>query len=478
MSKPTISKLSTFALTLLITSAIDSIRNLPATALFGTSLIFFFIFAAIVFLLPTALVSAELSANIEEGGIYEWSRRAFGERFGFLAVWLQWTSNIVYFPTILSFIAGTACYLLDPALAQNKIYLVTVILGSFWILTLLNLKGIRLSARFTGLCTIIGLIIPMLLIISLFVVWLVMGHPVQLHLTASNMLPDLHKSDNWIALTAIMLGFAGMELATVHVNDVQDPQKTFPRALAFSTLIILITMMLGSLAIAFVLPYKDINLVDGTMQTFAYFFAAYHLQWVTPVVTVLLLIGSYGSIVSWVISPVKGLAQAGAHGFMPPFLYKTNDHGVPQNLLIAQAVLVSVGCLAFLFIPSVNGSYWLLTALTAQLYMLMYILMFCAAIKLRHKMNYQNTRFCIPGKKCGSYIVSILGLIGCIITLAVGFIPPSTMNIGGNWHYEMVFLSGMLMLILPILIFYAYHYIKQGTDDDMNAEPALADSEG
>ncbi len=473
MSKLTTSKLSTFALTLLITSAIDSIRNLPATALFGTSLIFFFIFAAIVFLLPTALVSAELSANIEEGGIYEWSRRAFGERFGFLAVWLQWTSNIAYFPTILSFIAGTACYLIDPSLAQNKLYLVSVILGSFWLLTFINLKGIRLSARVTGICTIVGLIIPMLLIITLFVIWLVMGHPVQLHLTASNMLPDLHKSDNWIALTAIMLGFAGMELATVHVNDVKDPQKTFPRALAFSTLIILITMMLGSLAIAFVLPYKDINLVDGTMQTFAYFFAAYHLHWVTPIITVLLLIGSYGSIVSWVISPVKGLAQAGAHGFMPPFLYQTNEHGVPQNLLIAQAILVSIGCLAFLFIPSVNGSYWLLTALTAQLYMLMYILMFCAAIKLRYNMAHQPSCFCIPGKKCGSYIVSALGLIGCLITLAVGFIPPSNMNIGGSWHYEMVFMTGMLLLILPILIFYVYHRINQRSDDDVKGAPAL-----
>src|SRR6202044_890277 len=113
MSK--INKLGTFALTLLITGAIDSIRNLPASALFGSSLIFFFIFSAIAFLLPTALVSAELAANGNEGGIYQWARLAFGERIGFLAVWLQWINNLVWFPTILSFIAGTAAYLLDPA---------------------------------------------------------------------------------------------------------------------------------------------------------------------------------------------------------------------------------------------------------------------------------------------------------------------------------------------------------------------------
>src|SRR5579863_4249534 len=90
--------LTTIPLTLLITGAIDSIRNLPAAALFGSSLVFFFFFAAIVFLIPTALVSAELSASMEEGGIYQWTRSAFGERIGFLAVWLQWINNVVWFP--------------------------------------------------------------------------------------------------------------------------------------------------------------------------------------------------------------------------------------------------------------------------------------------------------------------------------------------------------------------------------------------
>src|SRR5580698_5186856 len=100
----TFHKLNTFALTLLITVAIDSIRNLPASALFGSTLIFFFLFAAITFLIPTALVSAELAANVDEGGIYQWGRLAFGERIAFFAVWMQWVNNIVWFPTILSFI--------------------------------------------------------------------------------------------------------------------------------------------------------------------------------------------------------------------------------------------------------------------------------------------------------------------------------------------------------------------------------------
>lgn len=452
----TINKLNTLALTLLITGAIDSIRNLPASALFGSTLIFFFIFAAIVFLIPTALVSAELAANVDEGGIYQWGRLAFGERIGFLAVWLQWINNIVWFPTILSFIAGTAAYLIDPALAQNKYYLVGVILSVFWFLTFINLKGIRVSAKFTSFCAVTGLIIPMALIIGLLVVWLFMGKPLQIHLTSSSIFPDFKHMDNWIALTAIMLGFSGMELATVHIKDVNQPQRTFPRALAFSTMIILATMMLGSLAIAFVLPYNQINLVNGTIQTFAYFLSAYHLSWLIPVLTIMLVVGSMGGIISWVISPIKGLAQAASHGFLPPFFKKENAAGVPQNLLLIQAILVSISCTAFLFLPSVNGSYWLLTALSTQLYMLMYVLMFLSALRLRNKISYAPSTFTIPGKKIGMIAVCSLGLIGCAITLFIGFIPPASMNIGSSMLYEVLFCSGMAAMILPIFLCYGY----------------------
>ena len=127
-------KISVLALVLLITGAIDSIRNLPATALFGSSLIFFFIFSAIVFLIPVALVSAELSStwSEEEGGVYSWVRHAFGDNMAFFTIWLQWINTMVWYPSILLFIAGTLAYLINPELAQNKFYLISVILIVFW----------------------------------------------------------------------------------------------------------------------------------------------------------------------------------------------------------------------------------------------------------------------------------------------------------------------------------------------------------
>ncbi len=453
--------ITTFALAMLITGAIDSIRNLPATALFGSSLIFFFIFGAIVFLIPAALVSAELSSHCnEKSGIFHWVHRAFGEKAAFLAIWLQWINTMVWFPTILSFIAGTATYFLNPELAQNKTYLVTVILSTFWILTLINLRGIHFSAKFSSFCAVIGMIIPMILIVNLGIFWLVSGNQSHIQFNTENLLPHFDSIDHWISLTAIMTAFLGMELATVHVKEVRDPQQSFPKALFISVVIILVTMILGSLTIAMVLPKEEINLVNGVIQAFTNFFALYHLSWVVPIITIMILLGSFGGIISWVISPARGLLHAAELGFLPAFFTKKNDKNIPTHLLFLQAILVTFVCLAFLLMPSVNGSYWLLTALSTQLYMLMYVVMFLAAIFLKYKFKPSKHSFTIPGGKIGMWLTAGLGLIGCAITLAVGFIPPSGIDVGGFWHYETVFVSGLVGMVVPVVFFYGFRKLK------------------
>lgn len=451
--------LSTFALTMLIAGSIDSIRNLPASSLFGSTLIFFFVLAAVVFLIPAALISAELSASFpKQGGIYAWVKLAFGKKVGFLAIWLQWINTMVWYPTILSFIAATAAYFFSPTLATNPVYLVSVILVSFWVLTLLNLRGIHISAKFASLCAIIGLIIPMILIIGLAVIWISVGKPLQIHLNWQTLLPDLSNMNNWISLTAIMTAFLGMELATVHVRNVNTPQKSFPRAMLLSVVIILTTMMMGSLAIAFVIPRGDIHLVDGVIQTFSVFLNSYHLGWCIPILALMLIVGSLGGMTNWIISPAKGLLQASEDGFLPEFFSRQNRHGVAQNLLLTQAVLASVVCLAFLLMPSVKGSYWLLTDLSTELYIAMYVMMFISAIVIRHRFAEQPRPFAIPGKKVGTWITAVFGILGCAGTLVVGFFPPASINVGSSLHYEVVFGCGIIVMLAPVLFFYFYHY--------------------
>ena len=155
-------KIGLFILIMFIVGSIDSLRNMPSNAMFGAPLIFFFIVAAITFLLPIALISAELTSyHTDKNGIYQWINEAFGEKVALIGIWLQWVNTATWFPSILSFIAGGIAYLIDPALGSNKIFVVIIILTVFWSLTLLTLNNFTISAGFAAFCTIAGVALPL-----------------------------------------------------------------------------------------------------------------------------------------------------------------------------------------------------------------------------------------------------------------------------------------------------------------------------
>lgn len=462
-------KIGVLALSLLITGSIDSVRNMPTAALFGSSLLFFAILGAIFFLIPIGLVSAELvTTEGMVGGLYVWVKKALGKRAAFMAVWLQWINTLVWYPTILSFIAGSAAYLLNPDLAQNKTYLVTVVLSVFWLLALVNLRGMKAAATLASFCTFFGMVLPMLLIIVLGLVWAAKGLPMQVHMADFAIIPDLRHFDAWISLTAIITSFLGMELAAVHARDIDNPQKNFPRSLFFSVIFILSTTILGSLVIAWVLPQHSIHLVDGTMQVFTAFFHEYHMMWFLPVLAVALVVGSIGGMINWVISPTRGLLQAAEDGFLPRFFCKVNRHGAPSHLILIQAVLVSLMCVAFVLMPSVNGSYWLLTDLSTQLYVMMYMLLFVSAWVFKVKNPSATAAFQISKGARGTGLACFIGLLGCAAALMVGFVPPTDIDVGGASHFFMTFSTGLVMMCLPVIAFYRY---------ERKAAPILVDED-
>ena len=448
--------LGVFSLAMITVSSVDSIRNLPATALFGSSLILFFILGVIFFLLPSALVSAELASTSKvDGGVYTWVKQAFGFQFGFLAIWFQWIENIIWYPTILSFIAGTIGYLISPMLARSKFFLVAVILCTFWGATIVNLLGIKSSVRFSNFCALSGLLFPMTLIITLGIVWLFLGKPLQISFRLQDLLPHI-ASGMWIALTGVMMSLCGVEIATVHTYNVKEPQKAYPRAMLIATLIIVFTLIYGSLSISIVLPKEDISLVTGIIQAFDAFFSAYHLRAILPAIAIMLIIGGIGGINNWIIAPTRGLLYALHDWKISQSLLRENRFGAPSVILLLQAVVVSIVTLIFLLLPSVNTSYWLLTALASQLYTFMYILMFMAAIRLRYKDNYQRRQgFLIPGGQGGIWAVAMVGLIGSITTLIIGFIPPNQIIVESILYYETLLITGLFIIsLLPFLMYF------------------------
>lgn len=454
-------KLGLFSVIFITIVSVDSIRNLPAAAIFGSQVVFFFTMAAIFFLIPCSLIAAQLAttwSDEKQGGIYIWLKKAFGEQVALIGIWYQWLENVIWYPTILSFLAATLIYTIYPNqnyLANHKSYLVITILISFWSMTLINCYGIKLTKFFSNLCTIIGLIIPMSLIIILGAWWVIAGNHANIVLNMHTMTPDFGDKNLWVSLTAIMLSFCGVEIAAVHARDMKNPQKNFSRAMIISSLFIVFTLLFGALSIAVVLPNDKINLIDGIMQSFHIFFHKLHVDFLTPALGLMLLFGAAGGVINWIIAPTKGLHDAAKDNLLPNMFKTTNNIGAPSNLLIMQALIVSVLSMAYIISPSVNGAYWLLTALASQTYMLMYILMFLAAIYLKifYPEADKNAKFKIPGGVIGTIIVATLGLIGSCITFVVSFIPPGIIDIGSDFSYEMSLILGIIILSLPPFIF-------------------------
>jgi len=415
------SSIGFISLTLMTINAVDNIRNLPSIAVFGKQILFFYFVASLFFFIPCALVSAQLSsAPGNENGIYHWVKKAFGSRFGLTAVWLQWTENVVWYPTLLTFIVGTLGYWVSPQLSQRPEYLITASIFCFYLVSIINLYGLKLSAKISNFCSILGLILPMLLIILLGIHWYFSGNPISNTLTTTPLIPNIFNFDTWVVLTSVVMSLCGIEITTAHVRKASNPQKNYPKALLFATFIILTSLILASLSIAAVIPTHEISFVSGIVQSLEIFLKENKLLFLLKYFVFAAVIGSLGTLNNWLIAPIQGLQEAAKDGLLPKTFNITNQHGVPVTLLLIQTAIVSLLIYLFSYFPTINSAYWFMTVIASQLYMLMYFMMFISFIKLRNKSDYL---FKIPGGNKVRIIVAVFGISGCLITTLVGFIP-------------------------------------------------------
>ncbi len=451
--------LSIFVLAMLNVSIMASLRNLPLVSEYGLSAVCYFLVVALLFLIPCALVSAELATGWPKtGGVYVWVREGLGDRWGFFAIWMQWVHNVAWYPVILSFVATTLAYVVDVDLVQNKFYVLAVILIGFWGMTLGNYLGIKTSSWFSAIGVIVGTIVPGILVIGLGALWLLKGNPSHMTYSAAALLPDLSSFQNVVFLSGLFLAFAGLEVSAAHAGDVEKPQKNYPRAILLAALITFFVFMLGALAIGTVIPKEKINLVSGLMQAFEIFFSSYSIGWILPIMGVLLIIGAIAEVNAWIVGPVKGLYATTMHGNLPPQFHKLNKHGVPTNLLIFQAIIVSISSCVFLFMPSLSSSFWILTALSAQTYLMMYVLMFIAAIRLRYKKPKVERTYRVPFGNTGMWIACVTGIIASTFAFAIAFIPPGQLDVGSLLFYESFLIVGVvLMSAIPLII---HHFRK------------------
>ena len=454
-------KLSVTTLAIMNITAVVSLRGLPAEAIYGPSSAFYYLFAAIVFLIPTAMVAAELAAMFsdKQGGVFRWVGEAFGARTGFLAIWLQWIESTIWYPTVLTFGAVSLAFIglndvSDAALASNKVFTLIVVLAIYWIATFIALKGLNWVGKISKIGGIVGTVIPAGLLIVLGAIYMLSGGHNYMDMS-QGFFPDLTKLDNLVLASSIFLFYAGMEMMGVHVMDVNNPSRNYPKAIIIGSLATVCIFVMGTFALGFIIPAKDINLTQSLLIGFDNYFRHFHIGWAGPIIAIALMFGVLASVLTWVAGPSKGIFTVGKAGYLPPFFQKTNSQGVQRNILLVQGGIVTLLALLFVVMPSVQSFYQILSQLTILLYLIMYMLMFAAAIVLRYKMKDTPRPFRL-GK--GNWLMWIMGLVGfggSLLAFVLSFIPPGQIATGSNTVWYTVLIAGCIIMVLIPFVIYA-----------------------
>ena len=461
VTKTTGFKLSVMTLAIMNVTAVVSLRGLPSEAIYGLSSAFYYLFAAIVFLIPTAMVAAELAAMFsdKQGGVFRWVGEAYGPRMGFLAIWLQWIESTIWYPTVLTFGAVSIAFIgtndaHDATLASNKMFTLVVVLAIYWVATFIAMRGLSWVGKISKWGGMIGTIIPAGLLIVLGIIYIASGGHNNMDMS-QGFFPDLKKLDNLVLASSIFLFYAGMEMMGVHVMDVNNPSRNYPKAIIIGSIITVLIFILGTFSLGFIIPAKDISLTQSLLIGFDNYFRHFHLSWAGPIIAIALMFGVLAGVLTWVAGPSKGIFMVGKAGYLPPFFQRANKLGVQRNILLVQGGIVTLLSLLFVVMPSVQSFYQILSQLTVLLYLIMYMLMFSSAIVLRYKRPQLERPFRLGRGNALMWILGGLGFAGSLLAFVLSFIPPSQIAVGSKTVWFSVLIVGSLVVVVIPFIIYA-----------------------
>jgi amino acid transporter len=230
-------------------------------------------------------------------------------------------------------------------------------------------------------------------------------------------------------MSTVILLFAGMEMSGFHALEVKNPKRDFPLGMGIAAVLIATASILGTLAMTMVIPVKDLQFASGIMEAFQSFLKAFDLSGLVPYFAILISLGGFALLTTWLIGPILGLGVTAQSGDMPPITRKENKKGIPVFMLLLQGGITTLVSLVYVVSKSVNQAYWVLSSITVLLLCITYMLLFAAVIRLRITQPDVPRAFKIPGGMVGVWIVGGLGFLASLFTFIVGFFPPTGMEL-------------------------------------------------
>ena len=422
----------------------------------GTSSISLWVLAAVFFFVPGALGINELSSRFpEEGGLYAWSREAFGPFHGFIAGWTYWIYTVFYFPGLLLASASMSAYIMGSrgaALAQNRTFLLSVSLAMLLVAVLLNIVGLNIG-KWLQNAGGVGTYVPLLMLAGIAAL-VCARHGSATHFTVHNMMPAW----NWDTVnfwSQIAFAFTGLELVSAMSEEVRNPRRTLPRAEFGAGALNALMYIAGTFAILALVPSAGIDPQSGVFNAITVGSVALRIGFLGVLAAILVTVGNSGGVGSTVAGIARVPFVVGIDRYLPAAFGKIHPRWkTPYISILVQAVVSGTILLGSQVNETTRGAYQFLIDAAIILYFIPFLYMFAAVIKLarRRDRNENPHAVLVPGGITGVWISGSLGFIVVLIGIAVSLVPPGDSS--NKLGFELKLVAGTAASILLGLILY------------------------
>ncbi len=445
-------------------TAVISLRWLATAARSGPSSLSVWVLAALFFFLPQGIAVLYLSRRFpEEGGIYRWTRRAFGDFHGFFCGWCYWVSNLVYYPSLLIFAAATAAYILGPQylwLGEHAWFTSMGALVLLWIAIGANVVGLNIGKWVQNIGGVATWAPGMLLVALGALVYFRSGSANPLWGRALVPAMEAGTLSFW---STIAFAFAGLELAPVMSGEIRDPERNIPRALFISSALVALVYIAGTAAVLVVLPSSEVNVITGPLQTIDAVVRRSGFGSVATLVAVLLTLASVGGTGAWLAGSARIPFAAGIDRFLPAAFGRVHPRwGTPHVAILTQGVMASLFLLLSLPGGTVADTYLLLAELTIIIYFVPYLYLFLSLLRLwreapaarsfRSGPATGETTISVPGGKAGVWAAGLAGFLATLLSIVVSLIPSAA--VATPWLYRVKLIGGTVLFLGAGLLLY------------------------
>lgn len=429
-----------------------SLRWIATAATVGASAVIIWLIAWCAFYLPLALSVMELSARYpQEGGMYIWSKRAFGEFPGFMTGWTYWTSNLPYFPAVLYFAASNALYA-GPArwlaLSNNRTYFFLFAMLGLAIATFLNVIGLSVGKWLHNLGAL-GTWLPIAILFGIAATaWDRFGSATSF--TPAAMTPHMHFRDV-LFMATIVYALGGSESASFLGDEVKDARRNLPRGLLAGGAFVTTGYILGTVAVLIALPAHQVSGLEGIMQAISQSAERVGFLGIVPVAALLITISNLGALGAWLAVSARLPFVAGLDRYLPEAFARVHPKwGTPHVALLVQAICGAIFIVLSQAGTSVYGAYEVLVSMGIITYFVPYLFVFASLIRLQREPVAAGT-IRIPGGRPVATALGVLGFMTTLITIIFSVIPAADEPHKFVAVAKIVGLSGVLLAVGALL---------------------------